>query len=72
MLDEDAEYWLGEVDAVLSSCTTPTQMLSLSRYLGAAIRAMKGIEQRTKRPIATTDNARSALAAAAEVVSQAG
>ncbi|MEU0036383.1 hypothetical protein [Streptomyces sp. NPDC006333] len=64
VLDEEAEYWLDEVEAVLSNCETPTQMMSLSRYLSAVIRALRKLEQRTGRPAATTPDAKAALAAA--------
>ncbi|MEU9631460.1 hypothetical protein AB0D89_32300 [Streptomyces luteogriseus] len=68
--DEDAEYWLDEVAEVLSNCSTPTQVVSLSRYLAAAVRALTNIERRTARPAATTDDAHLALAAAAELVTR--
>ncbi|MFG3023924.1 hypothetical protein ACGFZQ_36295 [Streptomyces sp. NPDC048254] len=68
VLDDDAEYWLGEVEAVLPSCETPTQVMGLSRYLGATIRALRRIEQRTARPVATTPEAVAALEAAAAVL----
>lgn len=68
VLDEDAEYWLGEIEAVLPSCGTPTQMMSLSRYLGAAIRALQKLERRTSRPATTTPDAAAALAAAIAVL----
>ncbi|MER6529054.1 hypothetical protein [Streptomyces sp. NPDC001508] len=66
--DEDAEYWLDEMAEVLPSCTTATQMTSLSRYLSAAVRALSRREQRTTLPVATTDEARIALAAAVALV----
>ncbi|MEU9230255.1 hypothetical protein AB0D40_38725 [Streptomyces massasporeus] len=62
--DEDVEYWLDEMAEVLPSCATPTQMVSLERYLNAALRAVARFEQRTARPVATTEEARTALAAA--------
>ncbi|GAA3906218.1 hypothetical protein MBT84_47220 [Streptomyces sp. MBT84] len=68
LLDEDAEYWLDEVEAVLPSCDTPTQMISLGRYLGAAVRALRKLEQHTAEPVAMTEEARAALAAAASVI----
>lgn len=66
VLDEDVEYWLDEVEEVMPSCATPTQMISLNRYLDAAVRAMGKLEQRTARPVATTHQARLALSAAVE------
>ncbi|MFF4983979.1 hypothetical protein ACFY3O_28530 [Streptomyces sp. NPDC001046] len=62
--DDDAEYWLDEMAEVLTSCVTPTQMVSLERYLDAALRALARYEQRTARPVATTEAARAALSAA--------
>ncbi|MGW3953700.1 hypothetical protein ACWEKM_22930 [Streptomyces sp. NPDC004752] len=64
VLDEDVEYWLDEVAEVLPNCTTATQMMSLSRYLSAVVRALSKREQRTALPVTTTDEARLALAAA--------
>ncbi|MFE9769735.1 hypothetical protein ACFYPC_35325 [Streptomyces sp. NPDC005808] len=57
--------WLDEVAAVLPHCETPTQMVSLSTYVGAAVRELRKTESRQSRPIATTDGARLAYAAAA-------
>lgn len=68
--NEDAEYWLDEVAEVLPHCTTATQMVSLSRYLSAALRALEREEQRTARPVATTDEARLARSAAAELLNR--
>ncbi|MGW1046634.1 hypothetical protein [Streptomyces sp. NPDC002547] len=68
LLDEDAEYWLDEVEAVLPSCDTPTQMISLSRYLGAAMRALRKLEKHTAQPVAMTQEARAALATALSVI----
>jgi hypothetical protein len=65
-LEDDADYWLEEIEAVLPNCRTPLQMLSLNRYLAAAVRALSKVEQRTARPAARTDEARLALSAAAE------
>ncbi len=70
VLEEDAEYWLDEVAEVLPSCSTPTQMLSLNRYLSATVRALQKLEQRDARPVATTDQSRLALSAAAEFLAE--
>ncbi|MFQ6148320.1 hypothetical protein ACLMNJ_35530 [Streptomyces seoulensis] len=64
-LDEDAEYWLDEISAVLPDCVTPTQMLSLSRYLAAAVRSLRKQQQRTAVPVASTREAHAAYLAAA-------
>ncbi len=70
VLDDDVEYWLDEVTEVLPSCSTPTQMVSLSRYLGAVVRALHRLEHRSGCPATTTDQARMALAAAAELLKE--
>ncbi|MGW1895393.1 hypothetical protein ACWCP6_34910 [Streptomyces sp. NPDC002004] len=67
--DEDAAYWLDEVAAVLGDCRTPTQQVSLGRYLEAAVRALGKVQQRTARPVTTTVEAGLAYAAALELVS---
>ncbi|GGT72304.1 hypothetical protein GCM10010207_82880 [Streptomyces atratus] len=65
--DDDVDYWLEEIEAVLPYCRTPLQMVSLSRYLDAALRALSKVEKRTARPVGFTDEARLALAAAVEL-----
>ncbi|MFH9733822.1 hypothetical protein [Streptomyces sp. NPDC017260] len=70
VLDEDAEYWLGEVAEVLPHCGTPTQMLGLSRYLSATLRALRRLEHRTGRPSARTDEADAACAAVASALAE--
>ncbi|GGM25700.1 hypothetical protein GCM10010129_82770 [Streptomyces fumigatiscleroticus] len=65
--DEDADYWLGEIEAVLPHCQTPLQMVSLERYLDAALRALSKLEKRTARSAALTEDASLALAAAVEL-----
>lgn len=67
--DEDVDYWLEEVEAVLPHCQTPLQMVSLKRYLDAALRALKKLETRTARSVALTADARLALEAALEAAS---
>ncbi|MEV8434728.1 hypothetical protein [Streptomyces chartreusis] len=62
--DEDAEYWFDEMAEVLPSCVTPTQMVSLERYLDAALRVLSKLEQRTACSVASTEAAQAALAAA--------
>ncbi|MGW2180372.1 hypothetical protein ACWCXX_20150 [Streptomyces sp. NPDC001732] len=68
--DEDVDYWLEEIEMVLPNCHTPLQMVSLHRYLQAAVRALSKVEQRTARPVSLTDGARLALSAAAEFLGQ--
>jgi hypothetical protein len=65
-LEDDADYWLEEIEAVLPNCRTPLQMLSLNRYPEAAVRALSKVEQRTARPAARPQEASLALSAAAE------
>ncbi|WP_399895840.1 hypothetical protein ACGH7X_40205 [Streptomyces sp. BBFR51] len=64
--DEDSEYWLEEIEAVLPNCRTPLQMVSLSRYLEAAVRALDKVQTNTGRPVAVTEEARHTVAAVAE------
>ncbi|WP_193783324.1 hypothetical protein [Streptomyces sp. E5N91] len=71
VLNEDAEYWLGEVAEVLPHCETPTQMLSLSRYLNASLRALRKLEQQTGQPVALTGEAVAACEAVASAVREA-
>ncbi|MEU6479320.1 hypothetical protein ABZ858_20990 [Streptomyces sp. NPDC047017] len=66
--DEDTDYWFEEIEAVLPHCRTPLQMVSLQRYLSAAVRSLSKQEQRTARPVARTDEAHLALTAAKEFV----
>lgn len=68
--DEEADYWLDEIAEVLPYCETPTQKVSLSTYVEAAVRELQRAERRTALPAAATDEARRALAAAAQLVSR--
>lgn len=70
VVDEDAEYWLDEVAEVLPNCSTPTQMVSLERYVNAAVRALSKLERRTARPVTTDHEARLAFAAAVEFLAR--
>ncbi|MFF8592442.1 hypothetical protein ACF061_13525 [Streptomyces sp. NPDC015220] len=72
VLDEDAEYWLDEISAVLPDCATPTQMVSLDRYLGAAVRSLRKLEQRTASPVTTNREAHAAYLAAAALQNEEG
>ncbi|MEW2512984.1 hypothetical protein [Streptomyces sp. NPDC046870] len=69
---EDADYWFEEIEAVLPHCQTPLQMVSLNRYLDAALRALFKVEKRTGRSPALTEEARLALDAAVELEKGAG
>lgn len=66
VLEDDAEYWLDEVEAVLPHCHTSSQMLSLNRYLEAAVRELRKQEVATARPVARTHEAYAALTAVRE------
>ncbi|MET7694380.1 hypothetical protein ABZT06_41675 [Streptomyces sp. NPDC005483] len=65
--DDDADYWLEEIEAVLPHCRTPLQMVSLKRYLDAALRALTKLEKTTARSVALDEDARLALDAALEL-----
>ncbi|MCL7429785.1 hypothetical protein [Streptomyces sp. YS415] len=69
-LDDDGEvtFWLDQIAAVLPSCTTPTQLVSLQTYLTAVVRELRTTERTTARAAATTDDALFAYRAAAELV----
>jgi hypothetical protein len=64
--DDDVDYWLEEIEAVLPNCRTPLQMVSLNRYLDAALRALDRKAQQTELPAARTDEALLVLSAASE------
>ncbi|MFJ5901904.1 hypothetical protein ACIQFZ_42810 [Streptomyces sp. NPDC093064] len=66
--DEDVTFWLDQIAAVLPSCQTRTQLVSLQTYMEAVVRELKKVERTTGRAAATTDDARLAYAAAAELV----
>lgn len=66
--NEEVAFWLDQIAAVLPSCTTPTQVVSLGTYVDAVVRELGKIERTTARPAATTDGARLAYARAADVV----
>ncbi|MFE9611358.1 hypothetical protein [Streptomyces sp. NPDC006012] len=66
--DDDADYWLEEIAAVLPHCRTPLQMVSLHRYVEAAVRAFGKLERQPTTNLALTPGARLALAAATEFV----
>lgn len=67
--DEDITFWLDQIEALLPSCHTPTQLLSLKTYVEALVREARSIERSTAQPAATTAEARQALQAATELVS---
>jgi hypothetical protein len=69
-LDDDGEvtFWLDQIAAVLPNCRTPTQLVSLQTYMEATVRELRKTERTGARPAATTDGARGAFAAAAELV----
>lgn len=67
--DDDVTFWLDQMEAVLPHCETPTQLVSLGIYVEATVRELRKAERRTARPAGTSDGARLAIAAAAELVS---
>jgi hypothetical protein len=68
--DDDVDYWLEEIEAVLPHCRTPLQMVSLNRYFDAVLRALSKLEKHTAQPAAMNDEARLALSAAVELQRQ--
>ncbi|MGW1584797.1 hypothetical protein [Streptomyces sp. NPDC002338] len=67
--DGDVTFWMDQIAAVLPSCRTATQLVSLQTYVEAVVRELRKIE-RTRRAATTTVNARLAYAAAAELVTK--
>ncbi|MFF2518857.1 hypothetical protein [Streptomyces sp. NPDC058086] len=67
--DSEVLDWLDEVAAVLPNCRTATQKVSLSTYVNATVRALQRVERETARPVARTEDARLAYAAAVAVCS---
>ncbi len=67
--DEDVTFWLDQIAAVLPDCQTPTQIVSLERYVEALVRVLARIERASGRPVAQTNEARLAYAAAATLIS---
>ncbi|MGW3152130.1 hypothetical protein ACWDG1_47670 [Streptomyces sp. NPDC001177] len=68
--DEDVEFWLDQVEAVLPNCRTPTQMVSLGTYMEALVRALRQIERHTAQRVGSTDEACLAYAAAARLLAR--
>ncbi|MEU2076585.1 hypothetical protein [Streptomyces sp. NPDC013489] len=66
--NEEVTDWLDEAQTVLADCRTPTQVVSLATYLGAAVRHLDRHEQCTGQPPATTEQAAAAYAAAYALV----
>ncbi|MFI6658146.1 hypothetical protein ACIBL8_21785 [Streptomyces sp. NPDC050523] len=71
-LDNDGEvtFWLDQIAALLPSCQTPTQLVSLETYVEAVVRELRKVERATAGPAATTADAQLAYAAAAELVAK--
>lgn len=67
--DDDITFWLDQIEAVLPHCETPTQFVSLRIYVEAVVRELRKAERSTARPVGTSEGARLAYAAAAELVS---
>lgn len=65
--DEDITFWLDQIAAVLPDCQTSTQLVSLETYVKAVVREVRHRE-RAKGKMAATADARSAVEAAAELV----
>jgi hypothetical protein len=63
--DEDVADWLDEIEAVLEDCFTPTQQVSLATYVKAAVRALRAVQRRGRRPALTGEAERILTAAAA-------
>ncbi|MFF4052824.1 hypothetical protein ACFYZ5_39900 [Streptomyces chartreusis] len=66
--DDEVTFWLDQIEALLPSCRTPTQLVSLGTYVEAVVREVRKKERITGRPGATTLDARSAVSTAAELI----
>ncbi|MFE3412400.1 hypothetical protein ACFXMT_30040 [Streptomyces mirabilis] len=67
---QDITYWLDEIAAVLPSCETPTQLVSLATYVKAVVREIAKAERGGASSAGTTAEATLAYLAAAELVSR--
>ncbi|MEU4173210.1 hypothetical protein AB0F46_40995 [Streptomyces sp. NPDC026665] len=65
--DDDVEFWLDQIEAVLPNCRTATQVVSLGTYVEALVRALCQIERHTAQPVGSSDEACLAYAAAREL-----
>ncbi|MGW6793217.1 hypothetical protein [Streptomyces chartreusis] len=65
--DDDVTFWLDQIEALLPDCYTPTQLLSLQKYVEAAVRELKKAERQGALSTATAD-AQSAYRAAASLL----
>lgn len=66
--DDDVEFWLEQMEAVLPHCTTATQMVSLGTYLEALVRVLRKLGRHSPQAVCSTSEARSAYAAAEELL----
>lgn len=66
--DDEVSFWLDQIEALLPSCRTPTQLVSLGTYVEAVVREVRRKERTTGRPGAATADAQSALLGAAELI----
>ncbi|MGI5353531.1 hypothetical protein ACQEU8_35940 [Streptomyces sp. CA-250714] len=46
--DEEADYWLDQVAAVVTDCRTPRQIASLGTYVSAALRHLQPVDRHTE------------------------
>ncbi|WP_406841920.1 hypothetical protein ACICHK_42965 (plasmid) [Streptomyces sp. AHU1] len=65
--DDDVEFWLDQIEAVLPHCETPTQFVSLGIYVEALVREVRKSSY-AERLAVLSENARSAIAAAGQLV----
>ncbi|MFD7004427.1 hypothetical protein ACFWA5_51665 [Streptomyces mirabilis] len=58
-LEDDGEvtFWLDQIAAVLPSCQTPTQLVSVETYVEAVVRELRKVERTTVRLVASTADA---------------
>ncbi|MGW2425594.1 hypothetical protein ACWC0C_41230 [Streptomyces sp. NPDC001709] len=65
---DEVSFWLDQIAAVLPTCQTPTQMVSLKTYVEAVVRELRKVEREAARPPASTTGAHLAYTAAAVLI----
>ncbi|WP_259294708.1 hypothetical protein [Streptomyces canus] len=69
--DDDVEFWLDQVEAVLPHCETPTQFVSLGIYIKAVVRELLKAGPVVQSARRLSEGAQAAVDAAAAIVAEA-
>ncbi|MCM3301719.1 hypothetical protein ACPMJQ_32150 [Streptomyces pseudogriseolus] len=67
--DEEVTFWLDQIEALLPDCHTPTQLVSLRKYVEAAVRELTKAERKGSLSTASAE-ALAAYKAAASLLSE--